>query len=69
MVSLISGTLIIGTISGFVFFSDGEFLCEKVCLHFSALGRNTCKLLRNGLISIIVTAKVAFSCNPPYLFA
>ena len=30
MVSLISGTLIIGTISGFVFFSDGEFLCGVV---------------------------------------
>jgi len=30
MVLLISGTLIIGTISGFVFFSDGEFLCGVV---------------------------------------
>jgi hypothetical protein len=30
MVLLTSGTLTIGAISGFVFFSDGEFLCAVV---------------------------------------
>ena len=45
MLLLISGTLIIGTISGFVFFSDGEFLCGVVGRMVDRLFRIVCFVL------------------------
>ena len=46
---------------------DGLFLGYEGGLNPGA--SYTCQLFLNGLISIIVTAKIAFSSNRPYLFA
>ena len=63
MVLLISGNIDIGTISGFVFFSDGEFLCGVVGQIVDRLFRIVCFVLV-GVAEPIACSWVNTGCTP-----